>query len=225
MGERQVTYKGVHRSGVATSEVVVVLFAAGIVGATGVYVLPKVVGAGTLQAKLAPDAPPADAAKAGVFESLRKLMAESKEVLAVTLPSDAGLTEIVLWHKDEGADGAIDPSEVIVLTHSAFLGTITAHAATNPPNATDQDFARLVGSIDRVWAGHPNFCASWRRRPDVTGRVVAADIDQMRLEPASADGSRPGFYVRLTWATSVSDESIPDAVFGVPLSAPLWSAD
>ncbi|MCA9293389.1 MAG: hypothetical protein KDA20_06215 [Phycisphaerales bacterium] len=225
MGDRHVTNANGSRRGIAASEVVVVLVAAGIVGATGVYVLPKVVGAGTLQAKLAADAPPTDPAKAGVFESLRKLMVDSKEVLAMRPATDAGLTEIVLWHKDEGDDGKIDPSEVIVLTHSAFLGTITAHAATNPPKMSDENFARLVAPIDRVWATHPDFCAAWRRRPDVTGRVVAAEIDQMRIEPASPDGSRPGFYVRLTWSGSVSDESIPDAVFGVPLSAPLWSAD
>ncbi len=223
--KKMIDHKGIARRGIATSEILVVVFALGVVGATGVVVVPRIAGAGQGVAVLVADAPPRDPALAVAFESLRQLMVKSTEVLAVNAPADTGLTEIVLWSKDEGSDGVIDPTEIVVLTHSSFLGTITAHEATSPPGPDDEGFSRLVAPIERVWANHESFCASWRRRPDVTGRVVASEVDQMRLEVASEDSSRPGFYVRLTWAASVSDGLIPDAVFGVPLSAPLWSAD
>ena len=203
---------------------VVVFAAMGIVGTTFAVVLPRVAG-GASEGGLAADVGPRDSRHGPAYESLRTIMVSSQAVLAITLPDDAGLTEIVLWREDEGADGKIDPSEVVLLTHSSFLGTITAHDVTAPVAPEHESFARLAAPIERIWASHPRFCSSWRRRADVTGRVIAANVNAMHFEPAAADGSTDGFYVKLSFSGSVSDDSIPDAMFGVPLAAPLWPGD
>jgi hypothetical protein len=209
------------RRGIATGELVVMASALGVVGVSAVVIVPRVAEAIGKQEGLAPDVVPSDPAQREPYEALRLLIVGCTEVLAVNPPTESGLTELVIWQIDEQRDGVIDPGEVVVITHSAFLGTVSAHSVSSSPDLLDPSYERLIAPIERVWATHPTFCASWRKRPDVTGRTVASQVDQMRLEPASGDGSTSGFYVRLTWASSASDESIPDAVFGVPHSAPL----
>lgn len=161
--------------------------------------------------ELPADRPPSSEARLVAFEALRILLRSCRETIAVHPDDATGLTELVLWHRDEDLDNAIDPSELVVLTHSSFLGQISATTQGWQPSKGDSNYERLTRAVDRGVALAPGFASKWRARPDIETKVIAVGIDSFRLEDLSRKFGHGTYRVVLRWSPNVSD-AVEDGV-------------
>ena len=61
-----------------------------------------------------------------IVEGLRQVLETSYAFIGARNADDRGPASITLWGSDEHHRGALGPGEVLLLTHSSLLGTITA---------------------------------------------------------------------------------------------------
>ncbi len=192
------------RSGLASGELIVTLVAASVITAASFFLVPMAIQGMTLRS-LPDDEAPENEARLVAFEALRILLQSCKQVVAVHANDQAGVTEVVLWHRDIDLDGKLDPSEIVLLTHSRFLGQISAASQGWQPGRDDKDFERLTRPIDGAVAANPGFSSKWRARPDVETAPVAVGIDGFRLEDLGGKFEQGTYRVVLRWSPNVSD--------------------
>ncbi|MFI4855909.1 MAG: hypothetical protein ACIAQF_13125 [Phycisphaerales bacterium JB065] len=192
------------RSGVISAELAVTLVAASVITAASFFLVPMAVR-GMMLPSLPEDRSPDNDTRRIAFDALRLLLRSCKEVVAVHTNEDAGVTEVVLWHRDVDLDSQIDPSEIVLLTHSRFLGQISAASQGWQPDRDDDDFERLTMPIERALASSVQFSSKWRSRPDVETVPVAVGIDSFRLEDLSRNFEQGTYRVVLRWSPNVSD--------------------
>ncbi len=200
------------RRGLALSDSLLLLAAATLVCVAGIAVGPTFLRAAADDR----DIVPADAKCVFVCDRLREILDRSTAVIAARNGGQTGVTHLVLWHSDDGADRVLDPSEVLLLTHSAFRAVLEMSVVT-PPSPDDARYHALVAPVDPATAEAPSFVERWRERPDVRTEIIATDVGQVVLEGLEGPGLGGGFRIRLTWAASADDEIPAEAVLHVSL--------
>lgn len=151
------------------------------------------------------DQPPASENRLVAFDALRILLTSAHEIVSFHTDEQTGVTEVVVWHQDVDLDGEIDPSELVVLTHSRFLGHITAASQGWQPSKGDRGFDRLTAPIERNALTMSAFPSKWRGRPDIEIAPVAVGIDGFGLEDLSRKLGAGTYRVVLRWSPNVSD--------------------
>ncbi|MCR9218442.1 MAG: hypothetical protein ACFHWZ_12840 [Phycisphaerales bacterium] len=192
------------RRGLVHGEALVVLVAGAVLTAASFIFVPTAIRAVTTS-ETPPDVPPRSVARLTAFEAIKTLLSSCQEVVAIHASSDAGVTELVLWYRDVDLDRAMDPSELLVLTHSRFLGQLTASSVEWQPSPGDASFDRLTRPIDRSRAAAPSFPSQWRERKDVAVAAIAVGVDGFRLDDLGGKFGQDAYRVTLLWSTDVSD--------------------
>lgn len=192
------------RRGLAHGETLVVLLAGTVLTVASFMFVPSALRAMTAP-ELPPDVPPESPTRLTAFEAIKALLSSCQEVVATHVSGDAGVTEVVLWHRDVDLDGALDPSELLVLTHSRFLGQISAASIKWQPSPQDDSFEGLTRPIARAQAVDADFPSRWRGREDMAVTTVAVGIDGFRLDDLGGKFGQDAYRVSLLWSTDVSD--------------------
>lgn len=210
----------------AASELVVIAAAVVLMGAAGALVIPRAVsaaGAARFQERV-----PADPARAAVHAGLRELISSCRSVVGVVREPASPFTDVVLWGADANGSGEVEPSEVLVLSHSAVTGAVMAHVWGSGGDTDETRGAGAAGGpgvpglpgvpgVPWVVLGDAEFPGRWRGRADVASRVIATGIRAMRVERAGEGGRFETFRVLLTWEGPVSDEGAMESAFEVRL--------
>ncbi len=178
---------------------------AGAVLTTASFFLVPQALQGMTTPSLPPDEPPRSPELLVTFNAVRTLMASSYRVIAAHRDEKTGLSHIVIWHDDTDLDGAMDPTEILVLTHSEFLGQITASVIGWQPSPGEPDYARLNAPIALESARSPGFAQLWRARSAVTSTPVAVGVEQFRLERLGGRFDENVWRVEVRWSRDVSD--------------------
>ena len=181
-----------------------VLLAGTVLTAASFVFVPSAIRAMTAP-ELPPDTPPKSPDRLIAFEAIKALLSSCHQVVATNASADAGVTEVVLWHRDVDLDNALDPSEVLVLTHSRFLGQMSASSIDWQPSPGDASFDRLTRPVPLSLATSSDFPSRWREREDGAVGAIAVGIDGFRLDDLSGKFGQDAFRVTLLWSTDVSD--------------------
>lgn len=147
-------------------------------------------------------------ARAAALGTIADVVRRSTGVLAVHRRGNGPFTDVVLHAYDAPRTGAVEASEVLVLTHSRTLRALFAW--TLDREEADEAVARRV--IPAGAFEDPAFARSWRDRPDVRRDVVPAGEGLLDLELLRAEGpgnaASPGWTLRLTWADGSADGTV-----------------
>lgn len=192
------------RRGLATGETIVLLVAGAVLTTASFSFVPQALQ-GMTAPSLPPDEPPRAPELLVTFDAVRALMATSHRVVAAHRDDLTGLTHVVIWHEDTDLDGAMDPAEILVLTHSGFLGQITAVVIDWQPSPGDPDFTRLTAPIAVESAQSPGFAQLWRSREGVTSAPVAVGVEEFRLDRLGGRFDENVWRVEVRWSRDVSD--------------------
>lgn len=191
------------RRAMASGELVIVLVAGVLLTTASFVLLPKAISAAS--GRLPPDEPPQSASLLESYTAIQRLLRSAHQLISLHKSEQTGLTDLVLWYRDDDLDGKIDPTELVVLTHSRFLGQMSAASVEWQPSAGDRDFVRLTAPIDPAYASSVDFVAAWRSRSDVSVRVVAVEIDGFGLERLQRKYGQEAWRVWLRWSPNISD--------------------
>jgi hypothetical protein len=143
-----------------------------------------------------------------VLDGVADLVRRSAEVLAVQGRDRSPYVELVLRAADHEPAGLLDASEILVISHSQILQTITVYQF----ETQKEEAAGTQGAPP--WPGWdlddgmlpPDFCDRWRAHPRVIGRVIATGVADMRVEQASpSTGARGSLRLTLTWPSQTVD--------------------
>lgn len=178
---------------------------AGIVLCTASFFLVPQALQGMTTPNLPADEPPGSPTLRITYDAVRALMSKSHEIVAVHTDEQSGLAEVVVWHRDTDIDNAIDPSELVVLTHSRFLGQISASVLEWQPSVGEPDYARLSAPIPIEIARLPGFLPMWRSREGIATSPIAVGVQQFRLERLGRRFGEKVWRVELRWSPDVSD--------------------
>lgn len=178
---------------------------AGIVLTTASFFLVPQALQGMTTPSLPPDDPPQSPELLVTFDAVRALMATSYRVVATHRDDQTGLTQVVIWHDDTDLDGAIDPTELLALTHSRFLGQITASVIAWQPSPGEPDYTRLTEPIAIESARSPGFALLWRSREGVSSTPVAVGVEEFRLYRLGGRFDENVWQVEVRWSRDVSD--------------------
>lgn len=192
------------RRGLATGETLVLLVAGVVMTSASFFLVPQAIQ-GMTTPKLPPDEPPRSPDLLPSYTAVRLLLASCHDIVAVHEGTETGLTEVVVWHKDVDVDGLIDPSELVLLTHSSFLGQVSAAALEWQPSPDDRDYSRLTSPIAVASAQSSAFPTDWRNRPDVSVSPISVGIDGFRLVRLDEKFGEKVWRVELLWSPDVSD--------------------
>lgn len=192
------------RRGLATGETIVLLVAGVVLTTASFFLVPQALQ-GMTTPSLPADEPPQSPELLVTFDAVRALMATSHRVVGAHEDAQTGLTHVVIWHDDTDLDDAIDPTEILVLTHSQFLGQITASVIDWQPSPDNPDYTRLMAPIPIETAGSPGFAQIWRARDGVTSAPVAVGVENFRLYRLGGRFGENVWRVELRWSRDVSD--------------------
>ena len=145
---------------------------------------------------------------------LTSIISESRGIIAAHPRGETPFAEIVIWASDHHDPGQINESEILIISHSRALRTITGFRI-------DSNSRVQLSSIDLQNA---SFCDAWRTNPDVQAKVIATDIDDMQLLMPSRDGfGERRFRIQLKWPSELSDvnDSRSIVIDGSPIVRPL----
>jgi hypothetical protein len=181
------------------------MLVAGVVLCTASFFLVPQAIQGMTTPNLPADEPPESPALRTTYDAVRALMAKSHAIVAVHTNEQSGLTEVVVWHRDTDIDGAIDPSELVVLTHSRFLGQVSASVLEWQPSLGDPNYARLSAPIPIESARSPGFLQMWRSREGVGTSPIAIGVERFGLERLGRRFGEKVWCVELRWSADVSD--------------------
>lgn len=194
------------RRALATAEAVTIAVTIGVLGVAAFVVTPRLLegGMGRDDAIVVPRYEQNRATALSLLEALHRC----KAVLAVHDRIASPVLDIVLWADDENEPNVVNESEIVVLSHSRLLQTLTMHhlQTTSP---------RGERALSLAEVRDPQFALDWRLRADVEGRVIGSRIAEVRFTPsaqgdsrqaAQTDGKRSGYLLELTWAAEQADE-------------------
>lgn len=154
-------------------------------------------------------------ARRQLVDQLGELVATSDAVLLVSENPRAPVVDLVLWRNDERDPGRVNPEEIIVLSHSRTLRTITLYRLDyrrrNSPHQRDVPlgYERATFPPDFLPPAslrQADFCDRWRSSAQVNGVVLATDVRELALEsPHTPTGQDAKLRIRLTWASDSVD--------------------
>ncbi len=166
----------------------------GTLSVMAVYIGPRVMYANEGEADVIVATDPSHQNTIEIFAGI---LARSRAVLALHDRGDTPYEEIVLWVEDRERPGRIDPHEVVVISHSKVLQTLTYYGV-------DRIEGSLPLSTDELKT--TRFCDRRRTDPSVTVRVIGAGISDLDLSPQSIiQGSRALLRISFTWASELTD--------------------
>ncbi len=198
------------RRAFATAEVAAVAVTMGVLGTAAFVVTPRLLQAGAEEEDLTV-VPRLEAHKVQTL-SLLEALYRCKAVLAVQDREATPYLDVVLWAEDIVEPGVINEGEIIVLSHSTMMQSLTMHVC-----GLDSQEPGPPLSLRTV--NEPTFGMEWRLRSDVEGRVIGSGLSQMRFsdrsgsegqQATSAGGEGEGYLLELTWVgnrTDVADEA------------------
>jgi hypothetical protein len=129
-----------------------------------------------------------------------RMMLEHSEGLIAIHGGSSGSPRGVLWYADTNNDGLPGVTELVVLTHHGVAGTVVAYAADPGAHSNTPIDPGIVSSA--------GFAERWTFRDDMTARVVASGVTELRLErlAGGADDDGAGRVVLgLQWAPNESE--------------------
>ncbi|MFK7960037.1 MAG: hypothetical protein AB8G96_05870 [Phycisphaerales bacterium] len=188
------------RRGSARAGLLTLLVGSGVVATAGIAFRPRVGGAALQSTPTAATA--LETERAMVVDAISRLVRGAHEVLAVRPRGREPFSEIVLWVGDAGRPGRLEAGELLVIAHSRTLRTVFAYDL-DPETTSDADVELAPGRT-----GDAAFRRNWRDRPDVRRRVLATDVQDLRLQLRDGPntGSRSPWRLVLTWASDSADE-------------------
>ncbi len=182
----------------------------GVLGTAAFVVTPRLLQAGAEEEDLTV-VPRVEAHKVQAL-SLLEALHRCKAVLAVQDREATPYLDVVFWAEDILEPGVINESEIIVLSHSTMMQSLTMHTCGFDPQVPGPPL-----SLQEV--NEPTFGMDWRLRSDVEGRVIGSGLSQMRFSDRSDSGGQQatlagredeGYLLELTWVgnrTDVTDEA------------------
>ena len=191
-----------HRRGGTTGFALSLIAGFCTLSATAMFIGPRIIYAGDGEAETIIAADPSHQHTIEIFAGI---LARSRAVLALHDRGETPYEEIVLWIEDRERPGRIDPHEVVVISHSKVLQTLTYYGVDRIEGS------RPLSSDDLKTA---RFCDQRRTDPSVTVRVIGAGISDLDLSPqAIIQGSRALLRISFTWASELTDAPDEAAVF------------
>ncbi len=194
------------RKGVVTAEVLTLLAALGVLTTTAFVITPRLLRAGDDEQGIT--APRTEAHQA----SLTKLVEALQRCIGIVAVHDrehSPYLDLILWADDVSDPGHINENEVLVLSHSRLLQTLTMYTRAPGPGAD-----RLFPQVDVM--RQPEFAARWRARVDVEAMVIETGVPDMRFVDHAVRGdgasglsgqSSESHVIELTWGGNRADES------------------
>jgi len=139
-----------------------------------------------------------------VVDGLRRVIESSHALLDIGGPGDDP-ARILLWGHDDHQPGHVNRNEAMALVHSRLLGTIYAiHAPAAEGEPAPPVPTAVLFSPDVV---------GWlRSAPGSESRVVATNVQAMRISRLGANAEGERLRVRLTWAAPGTDQAAEGGV-------------
>ena len=142
------------------------------------------------------------------LQKLADLIGKCKGLAAIHDRVRTPYLDIVLWVKDLNGDSQINNGELMVISHSHLLRTITAYTCE-----MSDSFANTTANVSDMLL--PDFGERWRSQATVEGRVIGADVSDMHFVGNDASGGNTGakgygvgtYMIELTWNDENTDES------------------
>lgn len=195
------------RRALATAEAVALAASVGVLGTAAFVITPRLLEAGTGGGD--PTLVPRDEEHRKQMLMLLEALHRCRAVLAVHDRTASPYLDIVLWGEDLADPDIVNEGEVIVLSHSRLLQSLTIHYLDLEEHAAGE-------SLPPETLRERSFGERWRLRAEVQGRVIGTGIADVRFEPASSDregqsaqtdGETAGYLLALTWAQRGADEA------------------
>ncbi len=187
-------HPGHHRRGGTIGFVLSLVAGFGTLSVMAVYIGPRVMYANEGEADVIVAADPSHQNTIEIFAGI---LARSRAVLALHDRGETPYEEIVLWIEDRERPGRIDPHEVVVISHSKILQTLTYYGVDKIEGSLPLSSAELKTT---------RFCDQRRTNPGTTVRVIGAGISDLDLTPqAIIQGSRALLRISFTWASELTD--------------------
>lgn len=133
-----------------------------------------------------------------VMDGLIALVAASSRVLAVHQRDRGPYVEILLRTHDASGHGDLAADEIVLLSHSEILQTITLYTVAEGEARGSYGLAGLWG-----WPEPDNreFADRWRSHPRVEQRVIATGVSSMTVHRLEDSRLR----ISLIWASESAD--------------------
>ena len=190
-----------HRRGGSTGFALSLLAGFCTLGVTAAFIGPRIIIAYDGEADILVAADPSHQNTIEIFAGI---LARSRAVLALHDRGETPYEEIVLWIEDRDRPGKIDPHEVVVISHSKVLQTLTYFAV-------DKIEGSQPLSLDELKT--TRFCDQRRTDPGVTVRVIGAGISDLDLsQEGIIQGGRALLRISFTWASELTDSPDEAAV-------------
>ena len=188
------------RSG-STSFALILLAGFCTLGVTAAFIGPRIIFASDGDADIIVASDPSHQNTIEIFAGI---LARSRAVLALHDRGETPFEEIVLWIGDRDRPGQIDPHEVVVISHSKVLQTLTYFGV-------DKIEGSQPLSLDELKTAR--FCDQRRTDPGVTVRVIGAGISDLDLSRQGIiQGSRAHLRISFTWVSELTDSPDEAAV-------------
>lgn len=206
--------------GVALTPIVASVVAAGLLGAASVVLAPVLVrgdGGHTTAEHPAPWRAP----RAQIERALSDLVARSVDVLAIHRRGALPFTQFVLWERDDEDPGFINFDEVVVISHSRNLQTISVYRVANDEATADQATRKPSRRMSRIEIERLDFCDRWRADPLIGAAVIGRGVSDATFTLIDETASRSRrLRIRLIW----DRESVDSDAHGVSVVEPVVSA-
>lgn len=183
-----------HRRGGSTGFALILLAGFCTLGVSAVFIGPRMIYADDGDAGIIVATDPSHQNTIEIFAGI---LARSRAVLALHDRGETPFEELVLWIEDRDRPGRIDPHEVVVISHSKVLQTLTYFGV-------DKIEGSLPLSLDELKT--TRFCDQRRTDPGVTVRVIGAGISDLDLTRQDIiQGGRALLRISFTWASELTD--------------------
>ena len=193
------------------------------------------IGAVTLGPALldaSPDRPetvmPSDPRLVGACQAIDTLFAHSLGIVRVWRDEEGNPRDALLWHRDIRDPDVINRNEVVLLSFSPTLGTLTAYtcANTEPPdlagelgleldhNETDREDP--CSEMIRRTSIDERFPWRWKTSGHVERSMLASGLEGMTFAPVREPGGTTQWSVEVTWTTAATDATPQACALVVP---------
>ncbi|MGI9012927.1 MAG: hypothetical protein ACR2GY_01605 [Phycisphaerales bacterium] len=141
--------------------------------------------------------------------TIQRIVSESHRVMHIVPRGDTPYAEVVLWTNDTHHPGRMDADEVVVLSHSQVLQTVSVYRlkADSRPQSSHVPISSLSSPspASGLEAGLSSsaFCDRWRARPDVQVQTLAHGVHDMQFKSESAQSD---LQIELIWAADFADD-------------------